>query len=125
MTIEECYQQLGGDYATLKKRLPNDSLIKRFITKFLDDSSYSELCRALKEGQREEAFRAAHTLKGVCANLGFDHLRASASEMTELLRPEVSGIPEEAVFMLDAVRRDYEMTVGAVRTYLDFESCSK
>ena len=71
MAIQECYQQLGGDYATLKTRLPSDSLIKRFITKFLDDSSYSELCCALEEGQREEAFRAAHTLKGVCANLGF------------------------------------------------------
>ena len=125
MTIEECYQRLGGDYAALKTRLPSDSLIKRFIAKFLDDSSYSELCRALKEGQREEAFRAAHTLKGVCANLGFDQLGASASEMTELLRPEVSGIPEEAVFMMNAVRRDYEMTVGAIRTYLDFESRSK
>ena len=125
MTIEECYQRLGGDYAALKTRLPSDSLIKRFITKFLDDSSFSQLCRAIQEGQREEAFRAAHTLKGVCANLGFDQLGASASEMTELLRPEVSGIPEGAVFMMNAVRRNYEMTVGAIRTYLDFESRSK
>ena len=125
MTIEECYQQLGGDYAALKTRLPSDSLIKRFITKFLDDSSYSELCVALQRGQRAEAFRAAHTLKGVCGNLGFEQLRASTSELTELLRPEVSNIPEEAVFMMNAVRRDYEMTVGAIRAYLDFESRSK
>ena len=125
MTIEECYQQLGGDYATLKTRLPSDSLVKRFITKFLDDSSYSELCHALEEGQRGEAFRAAHTLKGVCANLGFDQLGASASNMTELLRREVSGIPEEAVFMMNEVKRDYAMTAGAIRTYLDFDNCSK
>ena len=119
MTIQECYHQLGGDYATLKARLPSDSLIKRFITKFLDDSSYSELCRALEEGQREEAFRAAHTLKGVCANLGFDRLMTSVSALTELLRPEVSGIPEEAVFMMNEVKHDYEMTVGAIRAYLE------
>lgn len=122
MTIDECCQQLGGDYATLKTRLPSDSLIKRFITKFLDDSSFSELCHAIQEGQREEAFRAAHTLKGVCANLGFDQLGASASKMTELLRPEGSGIPEEAVFMMNEVKRDYEMTVGAIRTYLESHS---
>ena len=120
MTIEECYQQLGGDYATLKTRLPSDSLIKRFITKFLDDSSYSELYDALQKGQREEAFRAAHTLKGVCANLGFDQLRNSASVLTELLRPEASDIPEEAAFMMDAVKHDYEVTVGAIRAYLGF-----
>ena len=125
MTIEECYQQLGGDYAALKKRLPSDSLIKRFITKFLDDRSFPDLCHAIQEGQREEAFRAAHTLKGVCTNLGFDQLGASASKLTELLRPVGSGIPEEAVFMMNAVKHDYEMTVSAIRTCLDLENCSE
>ena len=125
MTIQECYHQLGGDYATLKTRLPSDSLIKRFITKFLDDRSYSELCSALEEGQREEAFRAAHTLKGVCANLGFDQLRDSASRLTELLRPEGSGIPEEAALIMDAVKHDYEMTVNAIRACLELENRSE
>ena len=118
MTIE-CCQQLGGDYAMIKTRLPSDSLIKRFIIKFLDDSSYSELCDALQKGQRDEAFRAAHTLKGVCANLGFDQLENSASALTELLRPKDIGIPEEAVSMMKDVKHDYEMTVGAIRAYLE------
>ena len=119
MTIVECYQQLGGNLENVKTRLPSDSLIKRFIIKFLDDSSYSELCRALEEGQREEAFRAAHTLKGVCANLGFDRLMTSVSALTELLRPKDIGIPEEAVSMMKDVKHDYEMTVGAIRAYLE------
>ena len=119
MTIVECYQQLGGNLENVKTRLPSDSLIKRFITKFLDDSSYSELCDALQKGQRDEAFRAAHTLKGVCANLGFDQLENSASALTELLRPKDIGIPEEAVSMMKDVKHDYEMTVGAIRAYLE------
>ena len=85
MTVQECYQNLGGDYSQVEKRLPSVSLIKRFITKFLDDGSFSELCQAMQAGQREQAFRAAHTLKGVCANLSFDRLGASASQLTELL----------------------------------------
>ena len=125
MTIQECYHQLGGNYATLKSRLPSDSLIKKFITMFLDDSSFSELCRALEEGQREEAFRAAHTLKGVCANLGFDRLRTSASALTELLRPEISGVPEEAAFIMDAVKHDYESTVSTIQAYLKLENRSE
>lgn len=60
MTIHECYQKLGGDFAKVEKRLPSVSLVTKFITKFLDDSSFSDLCRAMQEGQREEAFRAAH-----------------------------------------------------------------
>lgn len=119
MTIVECYQQLGGNLENVKTRLPSDSLIKRFIIKFLDDSSYSELCDALQKGQRDEAFRAAHTLKGVCANLGFDQLENSASALTELLRPKDIGIPEEAVSMMKDVKHDYEMTVGAIRAYLE------
>ena len=119
MTIVECYQQLGGNLENVKTRLPSDSLIKRFIIKFLDDSSYSELCDALQKGQRDEAFRAAHTRKGDCANIGFDQLENSASALTELLRPKDIGIPEEAVSMMKDVKHDYEMTVGAIRAYLE------
>ena len=121
MTIQECYQKLGGDFAAVEARLPSVSLVVRFITKFLNDSSFSELCRAMQEGQREEAFRAAHTLKGVCANLGFDRLGASAGQLTELLRPESDGVPAGAGPVLDEVKRDYGLTVSAIRAYLDSE----
>ena len=119
MTIQECYQVLGGDYAQVEKRLPGIHLIRKFIAKFLDDGSYPELCRAMEQGQTEEVFRAAHTLKGVSANLGFDRLTASSGELTELLRGRTDGIPTEAVPLLDMVRQDYELTADAIRTYLN------
>ena len=119
MTIQECYQKLGGDYAQVEKRLPGIHLIRRFIAKFLDDGSYPELCRAMEQGQTEEAFRAAHTLKGVSANLGFDRLTASSGALTELLRGITDGIPTEAVPLLDMVRQDYELTADAIRAYLN------
>ena len=119
MTIQGCYQVLGGDYAQVEKRLPGIHLIRRFIAKFLDDGSYPELCRAMEQGQTEEAFRAAHTLKGVSANLGFDRLTASSGELTELLRGRTDGIPTEAVPLLDMVRQDYELTADAIRAYLN------
>ena len=119
MTIQECYQEMGGDFAQVEKRLPSISLVKKFITKFLDDSSFSELCQAMQEGEREKAFRAAHTLKGVSANLSFSKLLSSAAQLTELLRPETDTIPEGAEGLLEEVKRDYELTVGAIRAYLD------
>ena len=119
MTIQECYQVLGGDYAQVEKRLPGIHLIRKFIAKFLDDGSYPELCRAMEQGQTEESFRAAHTLKGVSANLGFDRLTASSGELTELLRGRTDGIPTEAVPLLDIVRQDYELTADAIRAYLN------
>ena len=117
MTIEQCYQQLHGDYAQVLQRLPSPALVERFIGKFLDDGSFSELDSAMAAGQTETAFRAAHTLKGVSANLGFEQLRQSASNLTELLRGKTGTVPAEAFPLMEQVRQDYKMTVDAIRAY--------
>lgn len=117
MTIQECYQKFGGDFAQVEKRLPTVSLIERFIKKFLDDGSFLELCRAMENGQCEDAFRAAHTLKGVSANLSLNRLTSSATELTELLRGESGAIPPQAASLMEKVREDYELTVAAIREY--------
>ena len=121
MTIQECYQKLGGEFAQVEKRLPSVGLVRKFIVKFLDDDSYSNLCLAMQNGQREEAFRAAHTLKGVSANLGFSRLLASAGELTELLRAETESIPGRTAALLEEVKQDYELTVSVIRAYLESE----
>ena len=118
MTIEECYQALGGNYAEVCTRLPSARLVEKFVGKFLEDKSYETLCRQIAAGDRAEAFRAAHTLKGVCANLSFTRLFASASALTEALRPQGEVIPAQALPLLEEVRRDYRITVDAIRRYL-------
>ena len=121
MTIQECYQKLGGEFAQVEKRLPSVGLVRKFIVKFLDDDSYSNLCLAMQNGQREEAFRAAHTLKGVSANLGFSRLLASAGALAELLRAETETIPGRTADLLEEVKQDYELTVSVIRAYLESE----
>ena len=122
MTIQECYREMEGDFAGVEKRLPSVNLIKKFITKFLNDDSFSRLCQAVADGQRETAFQCAHTLKGVSANLGFQRLLRSVSQLTELLRPQGQAIPQEAAGLLEQVRQDYELTVSAIRAYLASEN---
>lgn len=117
MTIQECYQQLGGDFAQAQKRLPSEKLISRFIVKFPDDSSFSSLCTAMKEGKRDKAFRAAHTLKGVSGSLSLDRLFSSASRLTELLRPEAEEIPADAHSLFEEVQQDYLLAVQVIRSY--------
>ncbi|MDO5545782.1 MAG: Hpt domain-containing protein [Eubacteriales bacterium] len=115
MTIEQCYQELGGSYAEVCGRLPSPRLVEKFARKFLDDPSCAELTAAMAAGDHDAAFRAAHTLKGVAANLSFTRLCASAGALTELLRTPADTIPPEAALLMEAVTRDYNATTAAIR----------
>ena len=79
MTLEQMYAAIGGDYKAVMERLPSADFVRRFALKFLQDDSFPNLKKALEAQDAPTAFRAAHTLKGVCQNLGFDALYAPAS----------------------------------------------
>ena len=114
MTLRECYAALGGDYDEVISRLRSERLVQKFVLKFPEDGSFDALCGAMAAQNREEAFRAAHTIKGMCQNLSFTKLGQSAHELTEALR---SGWSEAASALFETVRADYEATVGAVREF--------
>ena len=86
MTVRECYEKIGSDFDKVLGRMGSEALVKRFAVKFLEDKSFEELTESLKEKDGEDAFRAAHTLKGICANLGLDRLYEADCELTEKLR---------------------------------------
>lgn len=112
MTVRECYEQMGADFDNVLGRLGSEQMVQRFVLKFLNDTSYQTLEETLKEKNVEQAFRAAHTLKGVCLNLGFDNLFTVSSELTERLRAgELDGTEE----LFEKVKEQYEITVKAIR----------
>ena len=112
MTIKECYDAMGADYQNVLNRFPNEAFIKNFVLKFLDDNSYANLKEAIAAGNVEEAFRAAHTLKGVCLNLGFDNLYKVSSDITEILRVgKLTGTKEA----FENVKEQYNITVNAIK----------
>ncbi len=86
MTLQELYSRIDGDYAEAIGRLRMEKLINRFIVRFLDDPSCKEVVRAWQAGDDKAAFQAAHSAKGVCANLSLTKLAKLASDITEALR---------------------------------------
>ncbi len=114
MTLQECYAALGGNYADVSARLRSDRLVQKFLLKYLDDPSFGLLCAAMAEKDSGEAFRAAHTIKGVCQNLGFTRLFESSSRLSEALR---HGWTPEAEPLLEQVREDQAAVVTAIRTF--------
>lgn len=92
MTLDQFYRAVGGTAAEAAPRLGGAGHALRFLRLFPLDDSFPRLSEALERGDSDEAFRAAHTLKGVAANLGLEHLRSLASDMTERLRSgDLSG----------------------------------
>lgn len=114
MTLRETYESIQGDFDGLVGRVMGEARAERFSMKFLNDQSYSQLMEALGQEDYENAFRAAHTLKGVCANLGFSRLQEVASELTEAMR---GGVKPEDSSLIDQTTAEYERTVGALNAY--------
>lgn len=114
MTLKECYENLGGNYEEVIGRLRSERLVQKFTLKFLEDKSLELLKSSLADQNYEEAFRAAHTIKGICQNLSFDKLLASDSALTEALR---EGKSPEADSLVEQVFADYEQTVSAIRAF--------
>lgn len=116
MEVKECYEAFGGSYESVKQRIPTDTIIKKFMLKFLEEPTFLNLSRALESGEYEEAFRAAHSLKGVSVNLGFNNLGNSAGTLTELLRKsgEKSIHKEDWEEIFARVSEDYNTLVECI-----------
>ena len=100
----------------LERLMGNESLLERFLKKFLEDENYAMLVKAAGQGDGDGAFRAAHTLKGLCGNLGMDRLLAAVSKTVEKLRShQAETLPQD--FLKDElleVTRAYDEVVQAI-----------
>lgn len=112
MTVKECYNQIGADFDEVLERLGTEGMIKKFAIKFLDDKSYENLVKGMQEKNVDEAFRVAHTMKGICLNLGFSRLYKVSSELTEILR---GGSMDGSDKLYDQVKEEYNNTTDAIR----------
>ena len=113
MTVRECYEEMGADYEEVLRRLANEERVARFLLKFSCDESFDGLVKAVEESDYEVAFRAAHTLKGICLNLSITRLAESSSALTESLR--AGGWSEEAGPLFERVKDDYSQTIQAIQ----------
>ena len=112
MDIKECYEAKHGNYEDIFSRLRNNALIIKLVKKFESDQSYAELKQGLADKDAEKAFRVAHTLKGICLNLGFSQLTEDVVNITEILR---TGKLEGTDELFSKIQTTYENTVAAIK----------
>ena len=119
MTVQELYGQIGGSYDDVRRILPMDNLIAKFVVKFLDDKSAETLFSAWEARDPAALFEGAHAMKGVCANIGLTSLSASASALAEAFRPGKERTMDDAEVQsrVDALRADYDRAVEGIRAF--------
>jgi HPt (histidine-containing phosphotransfer) domain-containing protein len=105
---------MGADYKEVLGRLGNDERIQKFVLKVQNEKSYQLLCDSMEKRDMGTAFRAAHTLKGICLNLSLTTLYRSSDALTELLRDRKQyGEDIEPAFQ--KVKEDYERTITSIQ----------
>lgn len=114
MTVKECYEAIGANYEEVMGRLRTEERVKKFLLKVLNDKSYDLLTSSMEARNIEEAFRAAHTMKGVCQNLSLTRLYHSASELSEVLRDR-SDYGEDIEPVLERVKEDYAQMIAQIQ----------
>ena len=117
MTFDELLTELGIDSAyTLVRFSGMKNILERFLLRFLDDSCMELLNQAFAHGNPDDAERAAHTLKGLAANLGLDELSRRAAQCVQTIR---NNDFETAKQQYPYISEEYERIIHILKKYTD------
>ena len=106
MDIKEFYASLGVNSEDPLRRFGSQALLRKYLNRLLSDQTFDTLGAALAQGDCEQAFRAAHTLKGVALNLDLGPVVQFSSQLAEALR-HAQSIPPEAGPLYEELSRSY------------------
>lgn len=105
--FSEIFESYGADYHTITGRfMGNELMYMKFLDMFFNDKSIEELGAALNSGHLKEAFEAAHTLKGIAANMGLDPLSQAVCAIVEPLREQRTQ--EDYLALYQDIKSEYQ-----------------
>lgn len=91
-SVRELMIESGFDYDNAVYRfLGNEQMYQKFLKKLLEDTCYEQIVQGLAKQSAADVFSAAHTLKGVAANLGITPVQQLASHITEATRDKADA----------------------------------
>lgn len=90
----------------------NEGLYQKFLLKFLQDKNYMDLMQAVENKDAEAAYRCAHALKGVSANLGLQGIANPLQELVQIVR---AGSVENTEALMESLQQAYESCCAAIK----------
>lgn len=116
LTLRECYEEIGEDYDALIKRLGcGEDGIGEVIHEFMLDKHYIGFLAAMGNRDTKRAFRAAHTMKGISANLGFRAMYTVFFDITDSLRKDDY---EKAAKLMPIADKEYRKIVSVLKRFV-------
>ena len=86
MELMDFYNAIGENYDLLLSRLLSSERIEKYLTIFFSENSIADLKNQIINNEFQSAINTAHTLKGVTATLGFDHLASDICGLHGVLK---------------------------------------
>lgn len=119
MTLQELYQNIGGNYDQALRVLHIEKLIDKHIRKFPKNGVVDAVLVAGKTMDPTGLFETAHALKGVSANLGLTALSDAAAVITEEFRPGSARSLSDAEIgeKLNKIEEMYSKISAGIRQY--------
>ncbi len=97
---------------TLRRFMNNEMLMIKFLRKFVDDENMNKLRVLIADKNYQGVLPVAHTLKGVCGNLGFVKLYELFSRMCQDCRNDQYKDMDELFSQIEA---DYVKVIAAIK----------
>lgn len=111
MTVFEGYCALGGDVTSDIYQSLSEKMLLKILKKFTEDEQMQILEQAILAKDRDTAYTAAHSLKGVALNLAVSRLANPLCGLTDALR---AGFPQNAEELYQEVKKEFDYTVKVI-----------
>lgn len=114
-SLELCETDVTG---ALKRFSGDEALYITCLSTFLEDPTMDMLVKAIDERSWDEAFTAAHALKGLAGNMGFVPLFHAVAELVLLIRAgrlsEIESSNKRVVFCYKDITTAIKRNIGKI-----------
>jgi HPt (histidine-containing phosphotransfer) domain-containing protein len=97
----------------MERFMGKEDFYRKMLKKFLEEKSFARLEEAASGKNWHEVFVQAHTIKGLCANLGLQNIVEYAVPLTESVRNEPYN-ETEIEGLLEHTFEEYEKAVKVI-----------
>lgn len=116
-TVREQLISAGYDVdGALARFVNNEILYMTFLKKFPSDEHYGVIKPKLVAKEYDEAYKAAHAIKGVAGNLGLTPVFETVNELLQLIKKkdEVSDFDNQVMLLFEKFEEAYGKSVEII-----------